>query len=83
MGVEECVYWLCVVHRRGYANLSPKPVIDCIVTRNVKVIREWAKLFLTNAKECAEADTRRELLTVWALCRAAIRAIAAERGARG
>jgi hypothetical protein len=78
LSVEECAYWLRVV-KQTYTNADP------LLLRYDSCFDVFAREALDQAalakRQGRDADVRAELVT-WALCRAAIRAISAERALR-
>ncbi len=88
--VEECVYWLAVVQARalsaahGWIGRSEaKGAIRQVLDLNVLGLQNRARQAIIKARYARPRATRLydEALTVWALCRAAARAVERERAA--
>ena len=89
--VEECVYWLAVVAATGH--YQPKDIewyaSKAIVRRDMKELADCTAITIRAARRATTTrgygdgrlgqEARAQCLTVWALCRAAARAVASER----
>ena len=79
--VEECVYWLAVAQATTRTDDLRRP-IDGSVRRDLAALREAQGECLWRLRLVRSESGRREALLLWALCRAAARAVAVEGKAR-
>lgn len=84
LSVEECVYWSLVASLDFCGAIPSRAqwIADLCIKRDAEQLREEARVCIEFARVHTNNERRAAWLTLRALCRAAIRAIEAERSGR-